>query len=66
MLSNQHRLPYVVYNHDMEKVPADGIPVPLKETLSYSTTVYKLQEAFNNVTLPEENVFRDAILKALD
>ncbi len=38
---------------------------PLVQAQSHSTTVYKLQEAFNNVTLPEENVYRDAILKAL-
>ncbi|MEA2068821.1 MAG: NotI family restriction endonuclease [Verrucomicrobiota bacterium] len=56
---------FVVYNHDHEDTPMDGRLVPLKETLTHSTTVYKLQEAFNNVTLPEENVYRDAILKAL-
>ena len=54
---------FVVYNH--EAGSDEGCLVPLKETLTHSTTVYKLQEAFNNVTLPEENVYRDAILKAL-
>ncbi|MCK4564259.1 MAG: hypothetical protein KAU94_06275 [Verrucomicrobia bacterium] len=56
---------FVVYNHDHEVGSDEGCLVPLKETLTHSTTVYKLQEAFNNVTLPEENVYRDAILKAL-
>jgi len=56
---------FVAYNHDLEKSAVDGSLVPLKEALTHSTTVYKLQEAFNNVTLPDENVYRDAILKAL-
>jgi hypothetical protein len=56
---------FVVYNHDLTEAPNDGKLVPLKETLFHSTTVYKVQEAFNNVTLPEENVYRNAILKAL-
>ena len=33
--------------------------------MPHSTTVYKVQEAFNNVTLPDENVYRDAIVAAL-
>lgn len=56
---------FEVYNHDLAENPSDGKLVPLMETLSHTTTVYKVQEAFNNVTLPEENVFRNAILKAL-
>ena len=56
---------FMVYNHDCEEDPEDGVIVPLKETLCHSTTVYKVQEAFNNVTLPDENVFKNAILRAL-
>lgn len=56
---------FSVYNHDLTQPQIDGKTVPLKEVLVHSTTVYKLQEAFNNVTLPDENVYRDAILKAL-
>ncbi len=56
---------FVVYNHDLAKEADDGELVPLKKILSHSTTVYRVQEAFNNVTLPEENVYRNAILKAL-
>lgn len=56
---------FIAYNHDLTEAISDGEIVPLKETLSHSTTVYKVQEAFNNVTLPEENVYQNAILKAL-
>ena len=57
---------FVAYNHNnLAEAHNDGKLVPLKEVLSHSTTVYKVQEAFNNVTLPEENVYRNAILKAL-
>lgn len=56
---------FLAYDHNMEKPEKNSELLPLKETLSHSTTVYKVQEAFNNVTLPEENVYRKAILKAL-
>ncbi|MFZ2406058.1 MAG: NotI family restriction endonuclease [Methylobacter sp.] len=56
---------FVAYNHNLAQVRNDGELVSLKEVFSHSTTVYKVQEAFNNVTLPEENVYRNAILKAL-
>ncbi|MBF0109589.1 MAG: hypothetical protein HQL76_10475 [Magnetococcales bacterium] len=56
---------FVAYNHASGQENADGSLVPLTETLTQSTTVYKVQEAFNNVTLPEENVYKNAILKAL-
>lgn len=56
---------FIAYSHDVNKSAHDGELHSIKETLSHSTTVYKVQEAFNNVTLPEENVYRNAILKAL-
>ena len=56
---------FVAYNYALLGMSQDNGVVPLKETLHHSTTVYKLQEAFNNVTLPEENVYLDAIFKAL-
>lgn len=56
---------FLAYGHDMENPPKKSELLPLKEMLSHSTTVYKVQEAFNNVTFPEENVYKDAILKAL-
>tara|TARA_R110002012_G_scaffold278682_3_gene466379 strand:+ start:863 stop:1771 length:909 start_codon:yes stop_codon:yes gene_type:complete len=43
----------------------EGRSVALRQMASHSTTVYKVQEAFNNVTLPQENVYQQAILKAL-
>jgi len=56
---------FAVYDYDMSKATTVGNLIPLKNTLNHSTTVYKVQEAFNNVTLPVENVYRDAILRAL-
>lgn len=56
---------FMAYAHDMQEMHSRGGVVPLKQSLSHTTTVYKVQEAFNNVTLPEENVYRNAILKAL-
>ncbi len=56
---------FVVYNYNPSEETKDGTILSLTETVSHSTTVYKVQEAFNNVTLPDENVYRDAILKAL-
>lgn len=42
-----------------------GEIMPFRGYEQHSTTVYRVQEAFNNVTLPEANVYRDAILAAL-
>ncbi len=56
---------FLVYHHDVTGDFVDAELVPLKEAVTHSTTVYKVQEAFNNVTLPEENVYKNAILKAL-
>ncbi len=56
---------FATYNFDLDAKFKDGQLVPLKQTKMHSTTVYKVQEAFNNVTLPAENVYRHAILKAL-
>jgi hypothetical protein len=56
---------FAVYDYDMPIKAIPGSQIPLKNTLNHSTTVYKVQEAFNNVTLPVENVYRDAILRAL-
>lgn len=56
---------FTVYDYDMSEEPVDESLIPLKNVFNHSTTVYKVQEAFNNVTLPVENVYRDAILRAL-
>jgi len=42
-----------------------GTPLNAELDKVRSTTVYKVQEAFNNVTLPEENVYESAIVSAL-
>lgn len=55
---------FVAYDYlDSEKL--DGVIRPLGVIEEYCTTVYKVQEAFSAVDLPDQNVYRDAILKAL-
>ncbi|MDO4203799.1 MAG: NotI family restriction endonuclease [Selenomonadaceae bacterium] len=44
---------------------ADGEIVPLGITEEHCTTVYKVQEAFSSMDLPEGNVYRDAIRRSL-
>lgn len=56
---------FLVYGHDHSQDFVDGELVALEQTVAHSTTVYKVQEAFNNVTLPDEDVYKDAILSAL-
>ncbi|EAO2989641.1 hypothetical protein FB002_22195 [Salmonella enterica subsp. enterica serovar Mbandaka] len=56
---------FLAYDHDIDTGIIDGNTVPLKALPPHSTTVYKVQEAFNNVTLPDENVYRTAIDIAL-
>ena len=43
----------------------DGRITPLGITEEHCTTVYKVQEAFSAVSLPEGNVYRDAIMRSL-
>lgn len=43
----------------------DGNIVPLGVTEEHCTTVYKVQEAFSALDLPEGNVYRDAIRRSL-
>lgn len=56
---------FMPYAHDLEAGLVDGFPVLLKAYPPHNTAVYRVQEAFNNVTLPEQNVYGDAILSAL-
>lgn len=59
-------LTFLIYDYAEEPQPyIDGAPISLQQTTKHSTTVYKLQEAFNNVTLPDGNVYTNAIQKAL-
>ncbi|MDR1408894.1 MAG: hypothetical protein LBJ12_01200 [Oscillospiraceae bacterium] len=43
----------------------DGCITPLGIMEEHCTTVYKVQEAFSAVSLPEGNVYRDAIMRSL-
>jgi len=56
---------FLAYRHDMDGGMVDGKPVPLAAMPPHTTTVYRVQEAFNNVTLPDENVYQAAIEAAL-
>ncbi len=56
---------FMAYDHDQTYEFEDGTSVPLWVETSHTTTVYKIQEAFNNVTLPAENVYKNAIQTAL-
>ncbi|KAF1003533.1 MAG: NotI family restriction endonuclease [Burkholderia sp.] len=51
---------FLAYAHEEASI-IDGATVSLKALPPHSTTVYKVQEAFNNVTLPNENVYKNAI-----
>ncbi|WZB62194.1 hypothetical protein WJ970_36615 [Achromobacter xylosoxidans] len=55
---------FLAYEHEETGI-IEGATVPLKALPPHSTTVYKVQEAFNNVTLPDENVYKTAIEAAL-
>ncbi len=56
---------FVAYDY-IEGTPVeDGKIRPLGVVEEYCTTVYKVQEAFSAVDLPEQNVYRDAIRHSL-
>ena len=56
---------FLGYEHDLDADFGSSATVPLKAVSPHSTTVEKVKEAFSNVTLPNENVYRDAIIAAL-
>lgn len=56
---------FLAYSHSLTEGCDEGSLVPLHQSIARSTTVYKVQEAFNNVTLPDEDVYKTAILRAL-
>lgn len=51
--------------YDYEGPCIDGTITPLNILEEHCTTVYKVQEAFSSMNLPEGNVYRDAIRKSL-
>lgn len=52
---------FLGYNYADLSVVRPGELAPIALEIEHSTTVYKLQERFNNVELPTANVYRDAI-----
>lgn len=56
---------FVAYDYLENETVEDGKIRPLGIIEEYCTTVYKVQEAFSAVDLPEQNVYRDAIMKSL-
>lgn len=51
--------------YDYQGETADGAITPLDILEEHCTTVYKVQEAFSSMNLPEGNVYRDAIRRSL-
>lgn len=51
--------------YDAVEEQADGVITPLGIVARHCTTVYKVQEAFSSLNLPEGNVYRDAISQSL-
>lgn len=56
---------FVSYDYDLSKTVKDGEILPLTIRRTLCTTVYKVQEAFSSMTLPEGNVYQRAIEKSL-
>lgn len=56
---------FVAYDYLPDMSTEDGKIQPLGVVEEYCTTVYKVQEAFSAVDLPDQNVYRDAIRHSL-
>lgn len=56
---------FLAYDYHEDAVATDGSITPLGIVEEHCTTVYKVQEAFSSMNLPEGNVYRDAIRKSL-
>lgn len=56
---------FVSYDYRPKTEINDGEIYPLDIIEEHCTTVYKVQEAFSSLNLPEGNVYRDAICKSL-
>lgn len=56
---------FIAYDY-LHNIPTENGKIrPLGIVEEYCTTVYKVQEAFSAVDLPNQNVYRDAIRKSL-
>lgn len=51
--------------YDFENNKEDGKITPISIVEEHCTTVYKVQEAFSSLTLPEGNVYQNAITRTL-
>lgn len=56
---------FVSYDYMSDAPLADGQIRPLGIMEEHCTTVYKVQEAFSSLNLPEGNVYRDALRRSL-
>lgn len=56
---------FISYDYAKDKKPVDGRITPLALDRTHCTTVYKVQEAFSSMSLPEGNVYQRAIERSL-
>jgi hypothetical protein len=56
---------FVSYDYVGTEIPINGIIRQLDIIEEHCTTVYKIQEAFSALNLPEGNVYRSAIMRSL-
>ncbi len=56
---------FISYDYEKSVANSDGFIKPLDVLDEHCTTVYKVQEAFSSLNLPEGNVYRDAIRRSL-
>ncbi len=56
---------FVSYDYLNSEPVEDGAIAPLGVLEEHCTTVYKVQEAFSSLNLPEGNVYRDALRRSL-
>ena len=56
---------FVSYDYLSGDAEAPGTIAPLGVLEEHCTTVYKVQEAFSSLSLPEGNVYRDALRRSL-
>ena len=56
---------FLSYDYDPSAQPEDGVIRPLAFREEYCTAIHKVQVAFSNITLPQSNVYKTAIERAL-
>jgi hypothetical protein len=56
---------FISYDYEKSNETANGKTQPLGVLSEHCTTVYKIQEAFSALDLPEGNVYRNAIRRSL-